>query len=443
MRYLRDKNKFNRMKTRLFLIVSALWIMAGCDPEIEGYKPTSGDADFSVYVALGNSITAGYADAELFKSGQMVSYANIIAKQMLHAGGGEFKQPLMRDEYGFGGRIKLGMATDCIGNTGLGGVFFGESPEAGNFSNIYAEEGPFHNMGVPGAQVSHLLLPGYSMLNPYYSRFASSSTARIIDDATALNPTFFSLWIGNNDVLGYASSGGMSGSITPPEQFEIYYNLIVNQLLSETSKGILANIPDITSIPFFNTIPARGLVLMNPDEITSLNDHYSSQGLHHINFQMGVNGFVVSDPSAPQGIRQLASYELMLVTLPQDSLKCAGWGSTKPIPMQYYLSELQVKEIREAIKAYNSIIGNAAAENNIALADVNHLLTEAKSGMIFDGIHFNTQYVTGGLFSLDGVHLSPRGNAVVANYFIDVINEHYGAGIPKVSVTQYQGIIFP
>src|SRR5690606_36015184 len=77
--------------------------------------------------------------------------------------------------------------------------------------------GLFNNMGVPGAKSFHLLAPGYGnvagvpsgLANPYFARFASGASTSIITDAVAQNPTFFSLWIGNNDVLSYATSGGI------------------------------------------------------------------------------------------------------------------------------------------------------------------------------------------------------------------------------------------
>ena len=68
-------------------------------------------------------------------------------------------------------------------------------------------------MGVPGAKSFHLLAPGYGnianlslgLANPYFVRMTGATpNASVLDLALAQAPTFFSLWIGNNDVLGYA-----------------------------------------------------------------------------------------------------------------------------------------------------------------------------------------------------------------------------------------------
>ena len=66
-----------------------------------------------------------------------------------------------------------------------------------------------------------------------------------------------------------------------------------------------------------------------------------------------------------------------------------------------------------------------------ALAEV------AANGAFYNGGVLTSTYVTGGAFSLDGVHPSPRGYAFTANTIIDVINTTYNASIPKVDIGTY------
>ena len=76
-----------------------------CDPEFDspvtddGFY-SSGTANLSKYVSVGNSLTAGYADGALYITGQNNSYPNIMAQQFSFAGGGDFTQPLMNDNLG-------------------------------------------------------------------------------------------------------------------------------------------------------------------------------------------------------------------------------------------------------------------------------------------------------------------------------------------------------
>jgi len=63
--------------------------------------------------------------------------------------------------------------------------------------------------------------------------------------------------------------------------------------------------------------------------------------------------------------------------------------------------------------------------------------------MVYNGVNFSTQFVTGGAFSLDGIHLNSKGNALLANEFIKVINQYFGANIPGINANAYNGVKFP
>ena len=146
-------------------------------------------------------------------------------------------------------------------------------------------------MGVPGAKSYHLLAPGYgnpqglvsipATANPYFVRFASSTGTSVLTDAMAQSPTFFSLWIGNNDVLGYATTGGDgSDPITPAigapgVGFDGTYGALITTLTSNGAKGVVANIPDVAAVPFFRTVPYNAITLTEA-QATGLNAAYAA-----------------------------------------------------------------------------------------------------------------------------------------------------------------------
>jgi len=434
---------------KTFLFFAGIALLSSCEPKMDSFTPSAGTADFNRYVALGNSLTAGYSNGALYKSGQSYSYANLIAGQMKLAGGGAFILPVVTNEDGLlAGKLKLGISTNCLGVSSLGPVSAGGTPTG--IPGALAPVGySVNNFGVPGAKSYHLLAPGYgdpsgvpATANPYFVRFASSPTTTVLADAMAVNPTFFSLWIGNNDVLGYSTSGGLGDVITSQQMFTGALTAIVTTMTSNGAKGIVANIPDVTSIPFFTTIPYNGLVLTKQEQVDALNAAYHNGALG-ISFALGQNAFVIADPASPIGMRQIKSTEMVLLTLPQDSLRCAGWGSQKPIPGQYTLSESEISNVQTATAGFNETLKALAETKGLAFADVNSLLKKVKTGLVYDGMRFSVTYVTGGTFSLDGVHLTPRGNAIVANYFIEAINNKYGAGVPLVNIGDYPGLIFP
>ena len=71
------------------------------DPEDPGTY-TSGTADFSNYVAIGNSLTAGFMDAALYNESQQFSLGAILSAQLAEAGGsGVYSQPDINSENGF------------------------------------------------------------------------------------------------------------------------------------------------------------------------------------------------------------------------------------------------------------------------------------------------------------------------------------------------------
>jgi lysophospholipase L1-like esterase len=452
------------MKYKYILYVGLLGILFACKPELDDFTISNGTADFTTYVSLGNSLTAGVADGALYISSQENAYPNILAKQFAKAGGGDFGIPMMPDEQGIGvvqipqppffrleRKLVMGSKMVC-GQPSLGPVRLEENPDqlALVAQLLTPVTNEVHNFGVFGAKTVHLLAPGYGneqglytvppTANPYFVRFASSPTTSILADAMAKNPSFFTLWIGNNDVLGYATSGGLADTITSPGWFQGYMSQILQTLTSGGAKGAIANIPSITSIPFFNTVPYNGLVLTQQAQVDALNAAYAALG---ITFNLGQNPFIIADATAPGGLRQIKNTELVTLAVPQDSLVCGGWGSSKPIPEQFTLNETEIANINNAVENYNQIINAFAGQFGLAYVDVNSELKKAEEGIVVNGVSLSTEFITGNAFSLDGIHLTPIGNAYVANVFIQAINNTYGASLPLVTLTDYQGVILP
>lgn len=451
----------------------ALTLLLACEPKIEEFPASNGTADFSTYVALGNSLTAGYASNALSLQGQEFSYPNMMAEQFAKVGMlGNFVQPLMPliggADVGIGltpvfhTKLVLGGSQDCLGVTSLGPILAPTSAsttelQGALFTSVFADQGPFNNFGVPGAKVVHLIAPGYGSMaalpnaNPYYIRFASSPATTVIADAMAQNPSFFTLWIGNNDVLGYATTGGLGDVLTPVGDFTTYMTMILETLTSNGAKGAIANIPDVTSIPYFTTVPYNALVLSEQTQVDGLTAAYAGLnaartglGLSPLTFELGQNAMIIADATAPGGLRQILSNELVLLSIPQDNIKCLGWGSQVPIPDQYVLTLAEIANITAATTGFNAAISALATTYGLALVDMNtHLNTLKNPGLLYDGVGVNTTFVTGGAFSLDGVHLTPRGYAIIGNFFIDAINNTFNARVPKINISGYPGVVFP
>lgn len=439
--------------TRSLYILVCLSLVAACKPKLETPTADKGSLDLTTYVAIGNSITAGYADNALYRKGQESSYAKLLAEQLQLAGGGEFRIPYVSETSvgigappKFSAHLALSYVTDCNNITSLSPKAVAPSGDFSVFTSVYAAQGPFNNFGVPGAKSFHVPYPRYGdpsntgKYNPFFSRMTSNPNASILTDALSRNPTFFSLFIGNNDVLLYALAGAASDSITQTLIFNASIDGILTALTATGAKGVVGNIPDITTLPHFTTVPYNGLVLTRQGQVDSLNAGYAPLG---ITFQLGQNPFIIADGAAPGGRRKILSTEYILLSVPQDSLKCFKMGSGIPIPNKYVLTASEISAIKTATDAYNAKLKSAALAHDLAFVDVNAFLKTALTGLTFDGIKVSTVFVSGGAFSLDGVHLTPLGNALLANEFIQSINGKYGATIPQVDITKYHGVVFP
>ena len=359
-------------------------------------------------------------------------------------------------------------------------------------------------MGVPGAKSFELLAPGYGSVagvtqgtaNPYFARFATSDNATVIADAVSLNPTFFSLWIGNNDILSYATSGGSgvdqlgnldpstyeSNDITDPNVFASVYSDQVTALMSGGAQGALVNIPDVTSIPFFTTVPTQSIPLdaATAGVVNAQFGLYNTQvlpllvgagiisqeeaDLRVVNFTAGVNFPIMTDDDLTdvtnilisQGIdpatagllgqlRQVNDNDLMVLlaagvlgTLADPSNPASVIGVGVPLADQFVLAASEQARISTAAAGFNAAIEGLAAANGLAFVDARSALAEvAATGVPFSGGVLTSQFVTGGAFSLDGVHPTPRGYAFTANVIINAINAQYGGTIPTVDIGNF------
>ncbi|MEQ8302646.1 MAG: hypothetical protein RIB47_04585 [Cyclobacteriaceae bacterium] len=269
-------------------------------PEVE--TPDAGSANFTKFVAIGNSLTAGYQSGALFTAGQENSLGAILAKQFSTVGGGAFNQPDIGSVNGFNttttnppftggpilGRLVL-FDPDGSGPRSAGPAAIGtpartvtcpstvETPAVPGGSGelpapFTGNKAALNNFGVPGILLGQALTPltggpptGNPAFNPLWARFASEPGVKtIMDDAIAANGSFFLFFLGNNDVLGYATTGG-SGAIplTSEGAFQGQYNAAIGALLgaNPTSKGVVGTIPDVTTIPFFFTVKYNAVTL--------------------------------------------------------------------------------------------------------------------------------------------------------------------------------------
>lgn len=538
------KNKF------IYLAIIAAGF-ASCEPEFENgvdANYSSGEADFTSYVAIGNSLTAGYMDGTVSRVGQTYSYPNLLAQQFALVGGGAFTQPSYAEDVNNLGGIQ-----------GLTGTRLVIDASQGRPENIVGtptitltpQARAYNNMGVPGAKSFHLLAPGYGNVagvmlgqaNPYFVRHATTPTATVLGDAMTKTPTFFTNWIGANDVLAYATSGGTmpdnpltttvdesqmaandhnaTGNVNPAtygpnditnsNAYASVYSNIINTLTNGGAKGVVCTIPSVTSIPYFTTVPyapltaqsiGRGVAPAGSDTATQI--AAGTAAINQLNTQLygpldaiftalgepnrmnplsatAANPILIFDVDAADrsaqitgalsgtlGVptatafgmifgkaRQATADDLVVLTASSviGSTNTAAPaainknGISYPMANKWVLTANEKAKVASATNSYNASIRAIAATKNLAVADMNTIMTQLVSGLrIETGQVYTANYFSGSateglvLFSLDGVHPNARGYAVIANEIIKVINHHYHANLPLHNPSYFPGI---
>jgi hypothetical protein len=250
--------------------------------------------------------------------------------------------------------------------------------------------------------------------------------------------------LGEDDLMAYAQSGGTSALPAPVNGaagvgFDGSLSEVINAMNTNGAKGAISNVPDVTAYPYFTTIPYDGLTL-DADKAETMNNVFNPLGF---SFQVGANPFVIEDTAQPFGVRKMEPGELILLSIPLDSVKCFGMGSIVPIPNKYILTLNEIAVIQSRVTGYNSVIENLATAEGLALVDAHALMATLKAGIVYNGVSMSTRFITGGAFSLDGRNLNPRGHALMANAYIKSINLKFNAKIPLANVSGYSGILFP
>ena len=586
----------------IFWVIGIIGIIISCKPEIEMPAPSGGGLDLNNFLAMGNSLTAGYQDAGLYLEGQEQSLAAIIAGQIQEINSGlVFQQPTMPENGS--GYIRL-EALDLANQL----FQFKVIPPDPTWTNKIP--GTYQNLGITGMRVRDITVNGYGasaeLGNPYFYRILDENEAMksYLDKVSEAEVSIYTCWLGNNDVLDYALTGGAYGTegfpgtgingLTPVDDFEASYDALMSVLSSKGAKGVLGTVPDISNIPFFNTIVWNQVVV---DENTAAiaNAFYASQidpqvegkvedGLISLvatdtvvsvavipdlaettiwlqtynalidagmseqdasdsayaflaspagqaanaqlqadlneelplyllgypvspelqplfdqigillatdqqlqtaiteaeagikqaydagmlpeleaevetqteaqiaalkaagiypTFSAGANGFVIEVPiteTNPLGIRQMVEGEKILFTAftilanPQDALA--------PQPDELILTLEELDSIRSFTDEYNEII-RGYESSDIAIVESDDILKAINDGLFIDGTEVDGSYIQGGAFSLDAIHLTPRGYAIVANSYIEAINEKFSASIPPVNISTYRAVILP
>jgi lysophospholipase L1-like esterase len=440
-------------KTLILILIAGMTFFYACTPD-QPSAPTLNVLKNDITIAaVGNSLTAGFQSSGLMEDFQMNSYPYLIAQQMDNS---KFEQPI-------------------IGAPGIGSPA-GMTPlyldQDGNITQdsllvdpIFLLKNallprPYDNLGIPGADLYDLLntIDG-SGGNPFFDMILRNPTllnTTQLQQVALLQPTVLLLWAGNNDVLGAALDGGDLDQITSQSDFDTRMESILTQLQNDLPKTeiIMANIPYVTDIPYINTLDGvfLGGIPMVFDETLQPVDFgggtylpliTSETTVEHITL-VGLGAYQqgLGIPDSAYMVDNLGLRQGQADTLEAGMIAAGLIPTGLPLDGSMTLTSAESSTIKDAVDGFNQTIASLAGTYSVQTIDANALLTELNVNGI-DGATGKFVMVDPATtaFSLDGVHPNNAGYAIVANAFIDKINDvlQLEPKIPEVDVSSKLG----
>jgi lysophospholipase L1-like esterase len=405
--YMNEHSLLRRRVVRSVVGV-ALLVLAGCggrsSVDLQGIGQKNA-GNFSETVFVGDSLTAGFQSGSLLDTSQTNGWAALVAKQANFA----ITLPL----------IAFPGAPNVLQLKSLNPLVIAPAPGQTTGRENFAAQPT--DLAVPGHTLNDalntvpLLVPktGEDQLTQLvlgFPQLGFGAARSQVDEAISLHPTTIFIWIGNNDAL-VADFTGMPSTMTSTTTFATEYQTLTTKLASTGANLVFLNIPDVTAIPFLQ--PAATVLAL-----TSKQSGIPVPVLSHI------LGIQPGDFVNPTGTAEI----------PVILNAIAHGQAAGPIDDAGVLSASEVVTAQANVAAYNQTIAADAASVGGTVVDINALLKGlGTSGITIDGFPATTNFL-GGLFSLDGIHPTNTGYALIANDVIDTLNAKIHTSISDVNV---------
>ena len=406
--------------------VAALGVVVGlaaCEAKDTVLGPTTiGTGDiFHSYVAIGNSITAGFQSGGINDSTQRQSYARLLAIQM-------------GTQYHYASLAGRG-CTPPIAN-GLTGALSGTGSTSTtcDLRAVSSVTDVLNNVAVPSARVLDPISASTVASNALTTFILGGKTQ--VTRALDAKPTFVSIWIGNNDVLGagltglivpggpYNSAFGSAGIVSTEAQFETSYDAMIKQLTDSAPglKGVLIGVVQVSGVAAMST---GGAIAASPAFQTGINAATGKTVFIHPNCTASTSLIYVQ-----KMIQLIAAGTLPPAIVCQPNTV----GFPAPIGDALVLDPTEQATLSAAINGYNTYIKSKADAIGFAYYDPNPLLAQLKADGTVPALpNLASPTATfGTVFSLDGIHPAAAGHVRIANQLVGVINAKYGTSLSSV-----------
>jgi len=371
--------------------------------------PARAQVDLTRYVAIGDSLAAGYSNGSLLERHQATSVPALIARQ---GGATDFQQPLISEP---------GLPPELALFSILPVAIARKASDPGAPINLNLPR-PYNNLGVPGATALDALetVDGGGRFYPLILRGFGSQAAQAI----ALNPTFITVWSGDSDVSPAALAGrAIDGvTLTPVDAFRLSYGELITTLASSGARIVAANIGDPMTIPFVSAIKPYVV------------DPTTQQPVL-------VNGQTVPllGPSGPLPADSFVTLNASGLLAQGVGIPASLGGTGEALPGDVVLDPGEVAIIRDHLDQDNQAIAQICAQAGVPVVDLHQLYNDVASGLNIGGVRVSSDFLTGGFFSYDGLHPTDLGYALMANQWIATIDAN-GGTLPLVDLSPALGV---
>lgn len=419
----------------------------GCDFSIDAPVLPYTPFEAETLVALGDGYMAGYTNSTrssedirglggLYEGGQIHSIPRLIIGQYNELRETHdvkpvlFRQPIA---YGNGsGRLNVEVIAapgcDFLPTYALKKIDLPES------NWMEPADPPIHNFALPHLRMSQINKP---IEGPFGERLFPGATQSYQTLSSEAEADLFLMWLGTNDLLEYALGGGEGGlyEITAPEIFATNLEQYLKSLIHSGKRGLIGTVPDVSLFPYFHTVPRTYVPVQSCNVIPK-----------SIYIECWVDSQLTVRVASPSDLLLLPAKDLI------GNGNSFGLSESNPVPHRWVLDQVELDKLRERKEAFNNAIEQLAEELNadsllpsLSVVRLDQTFDQLRDGKFETGVYVDNRHLTGGIFNLDGLYLSPRGNALIANHFIRELNRlpGFNATLPVLNLREFSGVLFP
>lgn len=483
-------------KFRIYIIVlGAFCALLSCTydfPEVnDSGKQYLGEINNSNIIVIGDDFMAGVMDGALYNQGQQNSLGAIIYSQVKFSNDTPLIQPNIDSKNGY--NLFVQNANNIKGRW----VYQYKTPYVENpelvltpgemVKSFEGNRNQLNDFSVPLLKASQIRSEKLNE-NQFINRITASDSKKYVELIKEQNPSIVFCWIGMNDFLDFALGGAETEEeLTSENKFYTEFEFLISEIAKESDCEIMiANLISFTDLPFFYLKQYNFLKLDNTakakaqQRYSAFNAAVSAHNAGrpadeqrpYVSFyDNGVTLYpqplVVEDENLPDAyypdgtplekFRQLKEGDLALFSI-TDKMVADGYGSTIPLSGDFYISEEEKDLLNDLINSFNNIINEISAKysSQTFVVDVKseiHLIAESskvdawnvpKTDTLFyeKGVPVKADLGLYSIFSLDAVHFNQRGNAFVANIFLQSVNTNFTASVPLTNINDFVGNVY-